>query len=314
MPTAAPMPRTIEFAGKFGDEDVDFYKRQGFIAVDGVLTAEEIRELSDVTDEFVERSRAVTESDDVFDLDPAHTAERPRLRRLKLPQDAHEVYRKTLCNDKILDLLAQLIGDAIYYKEKACKLNLKEPEHGSPVEWHQDWAFFPHTNDDVVTVGIPLDDMALENGCLKVIPGSHLGPTLDHHQDGVFVGAVDPSSFEHQAVPIQLRAGGISFHHARTLHGSAPNLSSRPRRLLLYTYAAADAWPLTGLPDWDTLSRLMIRGQLSVTPRLVEVPVRLPFPRDRNTAGSIFAVQQAVRHRGFQQADVDNIDGAGQQR
>jgi phytanoyl-CoA hydroxylase len=296
-----PEYQAIDYAGKFNDDDLGFYREQGFIGVNGVLTPQEIGELSDVTDEFIERSRQVSESGDVFDLEPGHTAEQPRLRRLKSPQHQHEVYRNVLRNEKILDLVAQLIGDAMYYKSG--KLNIKGSEFGSPVEWHQDWGFFPHTNDDQVTIGIPLDDMAIENGCLSVVPGSHLGPTLDHRQDGFFVGAVDPSGFEQDAVPIQLRAGGISLHHVRMLHGSAPNVSSRPRRLLLYTYVAADAWPLTENAGWEKLQGQMLRGELSLTPRMADLPVRLPYPRDLSVIGSIYEVQKEVRHRGFQKTD-----------
>ena len=55
---------------------------------------------------------------------------------------------------------------------------------GAPVEWHQDWAFYPHTNDNLAAVGVMFDDMAMENGPLMIIPGSHKGPTFDHHADG----------------------------------------------------------------------------------------------------------------------------------
>ena len=47
-------------------------------------------------------------------------------------------------------------------------------------------------------------------------------------------------------MPLTGPAGSMSFHHVRTLHGSAQNTSSRDRHLLLYEYAAADAWPLIG--------------------------------------------------------------------
>ena len=51
----------------------------------------------------------------------------------------------------------------------------------SPVEWHYDWAFYPCTNDDFLVVGVCIDDMNEENGCLMVMPGSHKGKIYDHH-------------------------------------------------------------------------------------------------------------------------------------
>jgi phytanoyl-CoA hydroxylase len=277
-------------------EQIATYQERGYLAVNDVLTPNEMQELREVTDEFIEHSRAVTRSDDVFDLEPDHTADRPRLRRLKDPERQHETYDRVLRNKNILAIVSQLIGQSLYVF--GSKLNIKESEGGSPVEWHQDWAFFPHTNDSSLALGVPLDDMSLENGCLMVVPGSHTGPILDHHQDGVFVGAVDPVGFEAKAVPIELRAGGISMHHVRTLHGSAPNLSSRPRRLLLFQYVATDAWPLVEGTTWDSIKDRVITGTLSATPRMEAVPVRLPYPRLPH--GSIFDVQSAVKNRGFQ--------------
>ena len=153
------------------------------------------------------------------------------------------------------------------------------------MEWHQDWAFYPHTNDDLLAVGVAMDDSSLENGCLMVIPGSHRGPLLDHHQDGVFIGAVTEPGFRPDlAVPITLKAGGISIHHVRTLHGSAPNRSPRARRLLLFQYCAADAWPLLpGDKPWETYTASLLQGSPVKIPRLAAVPVRLPLPAARHS-------------------------------
>ena len=50
------------------------------------------------------------------------------------------------------------------------KLNMKIPGVGSPVQWHQDWAFYPHTNDDILAVGLAIDDTTLENGATQSVP------------------------------------------------------------------------------------------------------------------------------------------------
>ena len=74
------------------------------------------------------------------------------------------------------------------------KLNIKPARGGEPVEWHQDWAFYPHTNDDILEVGVMIEDCTIENGPLYMIPGSHRGTLFDHHYDGYFVGAIDPAA------------------------------------------------------------------------------------------------------------------------
>jgi phytanoyl-CoA hydroxylase len=286
----APAPQRLT------DDDVVRYHERGYLAVDDVLSAADVAELRAVTDDFAEQSRLVSEHTDVFDLEPGHTAQRPRLRRLKMPHKRHEAYDRVLRDDRILDIVSKLIGPGIRFQ--TTKLNLKSPEYGSGVEWHQDWAFYPHTNDDLLAVGVAIDDMTAENGCLMVVPGSHRGPVHDHHQNGFFAGAARPDGMAEKAVPIELRAGGISLHHTRLVHGSAPNTSSRPRRLLLFEYAAADAWPLLGFTDWEDFNVRLLRGSVVSEPRLAPVPVRIPLPtHDRQ--GSIYEVQSIVKDRAF---------------
>lgn len=277
------------------------YRTEGFLTVEAVLTPEQVGQGRAVIDEFVERSRSVTDHDAVFDLEPDHTPERPHLRRIKSPARAHPFFDELLRSDPILDLVESVLGPDI--RALGSKLNLKSAAGGSAVEWHQDFAFHPHTNDDVVAVGIAFDDSTVDNGCLMVVPGSHVGPVLDHHRDGVFVGAIDPADSPvdlGRAVPVEVRAGGVSLHHGRTLHGSAPNRSDRPRRLLLWDLAAADAWPLfRRVDDLETFNADIVRGRPTLEPRLVAVPVRLPLPLP---AGTIFELQAGARSKAFASA------------
>lgn len=282
---------------------IESYRRDGYLGVENVFSPAEVADLRRVTDEFVEKSRAITANDAVFDLEPSHTPQNPRLRRLKDPIKQHAVYRQALLNARLLGIVSQLIGPDL--TTNGNKLNLKLADVGSPVEWHQDWAFYPHTNDDLLAVGIAMDDSTLENGCLMVIPGSHRGPLLNHHQDGVFIGAVTEPGFQPTgAIPIMLKAGGVSIHHARTLHGSAPNRSARARRLLLFQYCAADAWPLLpGDKPWETYTASMVQGQPTSRPRLADVPVRLPLPPAKY-GGSIYENQRGLKNSIFAEAKV----------
>jgi phytanoyl-CoA hydroxylase len=278
---------------RLSPEQVAAYARDGYLAIDRFLDPSVVQDLQEVTDEFVQRSRAVTSHTDVFDLEPGHTPEAPRLRRLKSPHRQHPVYDRLLRDQRLLDVIEGLLGPQIRFQ--GTKLNVKSPEFGSPVAWHQDWAFYPHTNDGVLAVGIAIDDMELANGCLMVVPGSHRGPTLDHHQDGVFVGSVGASDAGTGAIPIELHAGGISIHHARMVHGSAPNVSSRPRRLLLFEYARADAWPLLGpTANWDEHHARLLRGDEVLEPRMEALPVRVPWPLPER-GGSIYELQSQRR-------------------
>ncbi|CAH3198079.1 unnamed protein product [Porites evermanni] len=175
------------------------------------------------------------------------------------------------------------------------KIHMKFPgEDGSSgIKWHQDWAFLPHTNDSIVTVGLAVDDSTKENGCLQVVPGTHKKPILSHFKDGNFVSAIEDPSFDSsKAVHVEVPAGGASFHHVRTAHASGPNNSTQSRRVCFTQYCATDAWPLIGVVgpegygvegpvDWERFCSTIVRGSPTLYPRMLEIPISLPFPYER---------------------------------
>ena len=134
---------------------IDFYNTNGFLAVEGVYSHAEMKEARAVVEEFVERSRAVTAHTDVFDLEPGHSAAEPRVRRIKSPYLHHPIFDGLVRQERMLDVVAALIGPGI--RLHGNKLNMKSAGYGSAVEWHQDLAFYPHTNDDILAVGVALD-------------------------------------------------------------------------------------------------------------------------------------------------------------
>jgi ectoine hydroxylase-related dioxygenase (phytanoyl-CoA dioxygenase family) len=289
--------------------DVELYGREGFLILPDVLTAAEVTDLQQVADEFVERSRGVTSHTEVFDLEDGHTAVAPRLRRIVSPHRWHPVFAALVRHPGILAVLRALWGPNIRFDQS--KLNMKSSRFGSPVEWHQDWAFYPHTNDDLAAVGVMVDDVDFDNGPMLVLPRSHTGPIHDHHADGRFCGAIDVSRSHldvSTAVPCLGRAGTITVHHARLVHGSATNRSARSRRFLLHQYRAADAWPLMRWPgDWESWTSLLVSGEETLTPRLAPVPIRLPLP-PAETQGSIYENQRRLRSRYFESPDAVAAD------
>src|SRR5271169_7007457 len=226
------------------------YRRDGFVVLPEILNSAEVEALRRVTDEFVQAARSVAANDEIYDLEDSHSAAEPRVRRIKTPHLHHAEYALAARHPKIVAVLKDLWGKVRF---DTGKLNMKSAGYGAPIEWHQDWAFYPHTNEDLAAVGIMIDDVDMENGPMMVVPGSHKGPIHDHHgQDGRFCGAIDPENCDidlSRAVPCLGEAGSITIHHVRAIHGSATNFSGRSRRFLLYQYRAADAWPLLGLKE-----------------------------------------------------------------
>jgi ectoine hydroxylase-related dioxygenase (phytanoyl-CoA dioxygenase family) len=276
------------------------YENDGFIVVPDVFSQAEVAELRAVTEEFVRQSAKIAANDEIYDLEDTHSAVEPRVRRIKTPHGHHDAYRRASRHPAVVAILAELWGSVRY---DTGKLNLKSAGYGAPIEWHQDWAFYPHTNDDLAAVGIMLDDFTMENGPMMVIPGSHRGPTYDHHgPDGRFCGAMDPndSAVDYtRAVPCLGKAGSITIHHVRAVHGSATNFSGKERRFLLYQYRAADAWPLLGLKEGiEKFNDQLLVGEPSLAPRLVPAPVRMPLPPAAHQ-GSIYENQRTTGRRFF---------------
>ena len=280
-------------------EQVDHYREHGYVVVPDALTQGEVAELRANVDEIVAGAAKVTAHTDIYDLEDGHSPASPRVRRIKTPHKHFDYFKRLVRHPGITATLAALLGPNI--RLHGSKLNMKSAGFGAPVEWHQDWAFYPHTNDDVLATGILLDDCSEENGPLLVIPGSQRGRLYDHHSDGVFCGAItgelNQIAFE-KAVPLTGKAGTMSIHHARALHGSAQNRSTKERRLLLFEYAAADAWPLLGISDFTEFNSRIVLGSPTVEPRVQPAPVRMPFPPARSQ-GSIYENQRGAKVRYF---------------
>ena len=283
-------------------DEINFYNDQGYLLVEDVISENQHKEMLALVDGFFEKSKMIRENDNIFDLEDGHSSDNPRLKRIKQPHQHSQFFWDIIKESKIEEILRDLLGDTVSLKTS--KLNTKAPGGGAAVEWHQDWAFYPHTNDNVLALGLMLNDVDIDNGPLMVIPKSHKGPVLSHFNNGVFCGAIDPddSDFDmSKAVTLTGKARSMTIHHARTLHGSSPNNSNRDRLVLFYECNSADAWPLVGAGAYmkstnpvqlcNQLEKQMVCGKVSYQPRMDNVPVTIPLPPAPDY-GSIFTSQK----------------------
>lgn len=281
-------------------EETEFYKEQGYLVVENVVTETELTALRSELDTLVKDSAAVTKNNHIYDLEETHSSQDPRVRRIKEPHKVMPSVAALMRQPALLSILTRLLGPGVRFQ--TAKLNMKAAGYGAAVEWHQDWAFYPHTNDDLLAVGVMLDDVDDINGPMQVIPGSHKGKICNHHAGDYFCGAIDPTRNEfdiNSAVALKGSAGSVTFHHVRTIHGSALNRSDRSRNFLLYQFTANDAWPLTQpVIDIDEYDSWIVAGEPTLIPRLEPVPVRLPLP-EAPMQGSIYENQKILKNRFF---------------
>jgi len=224
-----------------------------------------------------------------FDMGAEHSATTPALRRINNPSDISPAFAEVMREAAMVDMIADLIGPDVKFHH--CKVNLKLPGSDTAVAAHQDFLFTPHTNDDVVTALLMLDDMDTENGCLRVVPGSHTGPLHSLFDGAHFTGAVRPeveSELMRDAHPVTGPAGAVCLMHTRLLHGSASNRSARPRGLYICVYTAADAFPLAANPMPSPNEGAILRGERRRAARLSPLTVELP---EQPKTASFFTVQ-----------------------
>ncbi|MDG1029842.1 MAG: phytanoyl-CoA dioxygenase family protein, partial [Alphaproteobacteria bacterium] len=129
-------------------EQKQFYDENGYLMVEDVITSEQLKKLQQITYALIEDSRQISQSNEVYDLDDGHNAETPRLTRIKLPHKQNPYYWDILKKSGVTEVLRDILGNDTTIITS--KLNTKSPGGGSAVEWHQDWAFYPHTNDDLL--------------------------------------------------------------------------------------------------------------------------------------------------------------------
>ena len=298
MDQVTPRQREI-----LSEDQAAFYDEKGYLVLENHLGESMVDAIRAEIARLESQAAGMTQSNDRIDLEDSHTPDNPRVRRIKLPHMQSPLFNDLLRSDAILGPVRDLIGPDL--RLHTTKLNMKLAGFGAAIEWHQDFAFYPHTNDDVLAVAVIIDDMKLENGPLMVCPGSHRGPILDHHRNGVFAGGIDMKGANldiADAVPLTGPAGSISIHHARIIHGSAQNTSDISRRLMFFEIMAADAFPVMGamtrFEDIASYDDLMLCGTPTLSPRLADVPVRIPQPQPDSNR-SIYEIQKNLGQSGF---------------
>ena len=273
----------------------EHYFREGYILLERIIGDEWIRKLRAATDELVERSRKVTKSDTIFDLEPTHRPDAPRLRRVSNPVEHHPAFWDYCTKSPLPDIVADLVGPDVKFHHS--KLNYKWAQGGEEVKWHYDISFWPHTNYSPLTVGTYIYDCGPDNGPLGVLPRSHeLEPMLSQfdHQ-GRWTGCLrdeDVAKLDlSKAVYLTGPAGSLTLHNCRTLHASPRNLSDTGRPLLLFTLTSADAFPYTVNPIKPKHDQTIIRGQRAAWAHHDPRPCLIP-PDWSGGYTSIFSLQQ----------------------
>ncbi len=249
-------------------EQKDAFQRDGVLTVEDAVDADLLARLRADFDGWVAESAKhnapygkTVDGRPRFDLQPGDDGKPAALRRVQAPTEISDAYFEAMANSRMTDMVAELIGPNI--KLHHTKINSKQPGAATMVKWHQDFPFTPHSNSDLVTALLMIDEVTEENGPLAVAPGTHKGPIHSLWQNGVFTGAVAPdieAEMKRNARLCMGKAGSVCLMHTRLAHGSEPNLSTMPRTLFISVYSAGDAMPCSPNPVPTKHMGLFVRG------------------------------------------------------
>ncbi|MFI1164453.1 phytanoyl-CoA dioxygenase family protein [Streptomyces sp. NPDC020801] len=271
---------------------VRFYRENGYCVVEGIFDNGVLDKARGIVDDLLS-------SPDLSGVAEAEPEDGTKARRIWAPTARDRVFSELAEDSRLLDAISQLIGEDIVLQYS--KLNVKPPQVGSVVDWHQDFAYYPHSNTDLVAALIYLDDATRENACLRVAAGSHRNGLLSHERDGYFGGKI--SSLENvgvdesTVVDCEGRAGTVVFLHPLVVHSSEKNLSDLYRRVFIPAYRAADALPLYYGPHaaHNEPDAKLLRGKPSKTARSEGGVWRLPIAEAE--FNSLYEIQEGSHVR-----------------
>ena len=158
----------------------------------------------------------------------------------------------------ILDLVEKLTGTDI--DVFGTKFFPKLPHGGTSVMWHQDNFYFGTTSDQIVSCAIYFDDTDRENGCLRVIPKSHLHKEIATHNKNPYGYGHWTQIDESHAIDVAVPAGTVVFFSSNLLHGTYENKSERSRYSTAWHYIPADL-SLERFPRVGYSDRHAVRGK-----------------------------------------------------
>ena len=182
---------------------------------------------------------------------PSLAAEGGRtIRRLKQAHSRHYVFTQWLSDQELAGRLVDLLGPRVVMPlaHHNCIMT-KQPRFSSDTGWHQDIRYWAYQRPDLISVWISLVPERVENGCLRVIPGSHrMNFERSRFDEALFFREDLPENQAviANAVPVELDPGDVLFFHAKTLHAASRNHTPQTKYSAVFTFRAAENLPLPG--------------------------------------------------------------------
>lgn len=215
-------------------EQIEQYRRDGFLVIEGFLDAQELEQWRKVTADAVQQRLA--EKGALTNQGEDNYYANVFIQCVRLA-DTHAGMAELMLDPHLGQTAATLAGvDGIrIWHDQA----LIKPPYGNPTSWHLDNPYWSFHSPDALSIWVALDDATYANGCMWYIPGSHQTARYENTPIGTNMGdlfAHYPEWKERDAVPCPCPAGSAVFHNGLTAHAAGPNMTSRPRRAMTCAY------------------------------------------------------------------------------
>ena len=218
------------------------FDERGFFVLESFFSVEEICDIATAIDSFAgDHDRRLRESGTQGISRPGEIAFTANL-ALKDPR-----IFAFCAQAKMVQLVTELIGpDVRLYWDQSV---YKHPETAREFPWHQDNGYTPVIPAQYYTCWLALSDSTLENGCIRVLPGSHMQGPVEHRDSPMGrVGYDGPDP----GIPVPLKSGSMAVFSSLLLHKSGPNLTDSTRKAYIIQYIPANACSgATGEPFED---------------------------------------------------------------
>jgi phytanoyl-CoA hydroxylase len=236
----------IEHPSLINAEHMRQYWTDGFIAVNDVFTPAEVQAALDGLTHLIRGGNpdykgVQLEEAVAQDVDPASVAPDDRERYVRKLMRFVDFDARLLAMSKqatLVGIARRLIGSDLAMSQDMALL--KPPHIGREKPWHQDTAYFNYKPfDGVIGTWTALDPATPENGCMHVIPGSHLRGPQPHYHDRDCQLPDELIDVQNDVV-VPLKPGGVLFFHGLLFHGTPPNQSLSKRRALQFHYTSVE--------------------------------------------------------------------------
>jgi ectoine hydroxylase-related dioxygenase (phytanoyl-CoA dioxygenase family) len=245
-------------------EQIDFFHREGYLALPAITTVEEVVQLQGIYDRLFSTKAGRAEGDHLDLVTTDEDDQEEVLPQILNPSKYAPELVDTLFRANATAIAKQLLGpEARFAGDHAIR---KPPYSGVETPWHQDEAYWnPEMEFNSLSIWIPLQEATLQNGCMQFVPGSHRQEVLPHHpigNDPAVIGLEvdDAATLSQQAVACELPPGGATIHHSRTLHYTGANSSSQPRRAYILAFGTPPK-PLATPRDFYWLAQQKTKWQ-----------------------------------------------------